>query len=144
MAAALASRPPRWYTIPVRVGLVTFVVTLLCFAISLLFAILLQFAHFNIERILSRDLVACLNNLPDRPWAMMRSGNAISEIWLSQQLRPYGIHPRTIRTGERTARGYFKEEFGEVFRRYIPRSEVEAYKAASQEAAAPPDSLHMA
>jgi hypothetical protein len=40
MAAALASRPPRWYTIPVRVGLVTFVVTLLCFAISLLFAIL--------------------------------------------------------------------------------------------------------
>jgi hypothetical protein len=104
---------------------------------SLLFAILLQFAHFNAERLLSRDLVACLNNLPDRPWAMMRSGNSISEIWLSQQLRPYGIHPRSIRTGDRIARGYFKEEFGEVFRRYIPRSEVEAYKAAAQEQAAP-------
>jgi|HubBroStandDraft_4_1064222.scaffolds.fasta_scaffold718096_1 uncharacterized membrane protein len=34
------SRPPRWYTIPVRAGLVTFIATLLCFAVSLLLAIL--------------------------------------------------------------------------------------------------------
>ena len=111
---------------------------------SLLFAILMQFVHFNVERILSRDLVACLNHLPDRPWAMMRSGNSISEIWLSQQLRPYGIHPRTIRTGERTGRGYFKDEFTEVFRRYIPRSEVEAYWAAAHEAQPPPASTPVA
>jgi TRAP-type C4-dicarboxylate transport system permease small subunit len=39
MAPAPASRPPRWYTIPVRVCLLTFVVTLLCFAVSLLLAI---------------------------------------------------------------------------------------------------------
>src|SRR5271169_1315743 len=40
MTSAAASRAPRWYTIPVRVGLVTFIGTLLCFAVSLLFAIL--------------------------------------------------------------------------------------------------------
>jgi hypothetical protein len=40
MASPPASRPPRWYTIPVRVCLLTFIVTLLCFAISLLLAIL--------------------------------------------------------------------------------------------------------
>ena len=39
MTSAPASRAPRWYTIPVRVGLVTFIGTLLCFAVSLLFAI---------------------------------------------------------------------------------------------------------
>ncbi len=39
MAPAPASRPPRWYAIPVRVGLVTFIGTLLCFAVSLLLAI---------------------------------------------------------------------------------------------------------
>jgi hypothetical protein len=33
------SRTPRWYTIPVRVGLVTFIGTLVTFAVSLLFAI---------------------------------------------------------------------------------------------------------
>ena len=40
MAPPAASRAPRWYTIPVRVGLVTFIGTLLCFAVSLLLAIL--------------------------------------------------------------------------------------------------------
>ena len=34
------SRTPRWYAIPVRVALVTFIGTLLMFAVSLLFAIL--------------------------------------------------------------------------------------------------------
>jgi|SRR5580700_5422243 hypothetical protein len=40
MAPAPASRTPRWYTIPARVCLVTFILTLLCFAVSLLLAIL--------------------------------------------------------------------------------------------------------
>ena len=39
MTPATPSRTPRWYGIPVRVGLVTFVGTLLCFAVSLLFSI---------------------------------------------------------------------------------------------------------
>jgi TRAP-type C4-dicarboxylate transport system permease small subunit len=39
MMHAAASRAPRWYTIPVRVALVTFIGTLLCFAISLFLAI---------------------------------------------------------------------------------------------------------
>jgi hypothetical protein len=39
MVPATASRAPRWYAIPVRVGLVTFIGTLLCFAVSLLLAI---------------------------------------------------------------------------------------------------------
>ena len=34
------ARPPRWYLIPVRVLLVTFIVTLLSFAVSLLLGIL--------------------------------------------------------------------------------------------------------
>jgi hypothetical protein len=33
-------RPPRWYTIPVRVLLVTFIGTLISFALSLLFGII--------------------------------------------------------------------------------------------------------
>jgi TRAP-type C4-dicarboxylate transport system permease small subunit len=39
MAPPPASCAPRWYAIPVRVGLVTFIGTLLCFAVSLLLAI---------------------------------------------------------------------------------------------------------
>jgi len=40
MATARATRAPRWYTIPVRVCLVTFIGTLLCFAVVLLLGIL--------------------------------------------------------------------------------------------------------
>lgn len=39
MAPARSSRSPRWYGIVVRVFLVTFIGTLLCFAVSLLLAI---------------------------------------------------------------------------------------------------------
>jgi peptidoglycan biosynthesis protein MviN/MurJ (putative lipid II flippase) len=39
MSAQTASRPPRWYGIPVRVLLATFIGTLLCFAASLLLGI---------------------------------------------------------------------------------------------------------
>lgn len=40
MAGTQAPRRPRWYGIPVRVGIVTLVGTLLCFAVSLLLSIL--------------------------------------------------------------------------------------------------------
>jgi uncharacterized BrkB/YihY/UPF0761 family membrane protein len=40
MSAERAKRSPRWFGIVVRVGVVTFVGTLLCFAVSLLLAIL--------------------------------------------------------------------------------------------------------
>jgi hypothetical protein len=93
---------------------------------SLLLDILMQFVQTGDDRIFSRTLVAGLNDSPDRPWAGMQGGRPLSELWLSQQLRPYGIRPRSIRLGEFTGKGYVKEEFREVFRRYIPRVEVEA------------------
>jgi uncharacterized BrkB/YihY/UPF0761 family membrane protein len=40
MPPARESRAPHWYTIPVRVCLVTFIGTLLCFAVGLLLGIL--------------------------------------------------------------------------------------------------------
>ncbi|HXY78488.1 MAG TPA: hypothetical protein VEH47_06705 [Candidatus Acidoferrales bacterium] len=40
MASAYLARPPRWYGVPVRVFVVTFIGTLLSFAVSLLLAII--------------------------------------------------------------------------------------------------------
>ena len=40
MATVAAPRPPRWYGIPIRVLLATFIGTLICFAVSLLIGIL--------------------------------------------------------------------------------------------------------
>ena len=61
----------------------------------------------------------------------------MTETWLSQQLRPYGIRPKTIWIGETSAKGYVEEDFTEVFRRYIPKSALQSLidesKAANRE-----------
>lgn len=68
----------------------------------------------------SAESISCSDPVPFK---------GLSEAWLAGQLRPYGIGPRTVRIGEGVAKGYLLEDFLEAFRRYVPRSEVEALKA---------------
>ncbi len=96
---------------------------------SLLLDILVVFISSKSDRIFSRELVAGLVGCGDRPWAELRRGRRVTEAWLAQQLRPYDIVPRTIRIGDVVGRGYVEEDFKEAFKRYIPKSEVEALKA---------------
>ena len=81
----------------------------------------------------SRTIVSELNFRLDRPWAEMRKGKAIDELWLAAQLRPFGIRSKTMWVGGTSAKGYLQSDFKEVFRRYIPKSELEALKAEVQE-----------
>jgi len=97
---------------------------------ALLLDILVLFRLNRTDRFFSRDLVAALTQATDRPWAELRKGRAIDELWLAKQLRPYGIHPSSLRIGEQKSKGYFFEDFREVFKRYIPRAE---FKALCQE-----------
>jgi hypothetical protein len=71
------------------------------------------------DRLFSRTLVLWLVQCRNAPWA---EGIAVNEMWLSQQLRPYGIRPRTVWMMGESAKGYLLEDFGDVFRRYLPRS----------------------
>jgi hypothetical protein len=73
-------------------------------------------------RLFSRTLVAALNDLGDRPWAELRVGLDISEVWLAKQLQPFGIRPRNIRISGKVSRGYFESDFKEAFQRYVPRT----------------------
>jgi hypothetical protein len=95
---------------------------------SLLMDIFLTFILARKERLFSRDLVDALEAVGDRPWSELRKGKKLTETWLAQQLRPYGIRPKTIRVGEDVAKGYVQEEMVDTFKRYIPRAEVEALK----------------
>lgn len=78
-------------------------------------------------RMFSRDIVAYLNGYEDRPWMVLRRGKAVTERWLSQQLSPYGVRPRTVWIGETSAKGYVEEDLTETFRRYIPKSMAKAF-----------------
>jgi hypothetical protein len=96
---------------------------------SLLLDILLAFIMTQSERIFSRTLVMQLQTCTESPWNELRRGKPVTENWVAQQLRPYGIKPRTIRIGEQTAKGYVNDDFRETFRRYIPKSEAEGFTA---------------
>jgi len=97
---------------------------------SLLLDICLIFGLSETDRVFSRTLVEDLNlRAPDRPWAEMRKGKEITGIWLSQQLRPYGIRPRNLWIGDDQGKGYYLEDFRETFQRYIPKAEAVAYLA---------------
>ena len=89
------------------------------------------------QRIFSRNLVQGLNHFADRPWKSLRHGKEITDIWLSQQLRPYGIKPANITIDGVQAKGYLQDHLMEIFRRYITKSDVEALKV---EPSTPPTS----
>jgi len=84
------------------------------------------------EKMLSRELVDWLDCFKDRPWREGMRGKEVTELWLAQQLRTYGVRPRNMRVGEKVGKGYFWEELLEVFRRYIPRSEVEEWRKEAE------------
>lgn len=100
---------------------------------SLLLDILLVFSGANVDRIFSRELVTGLNRLGERPWNEMNRGREITELWLSKRLRTYGLKPRNIRVAEVQAKGYARGDFDEVFRRYIPKTEIETWLAEVKE-----------
>jgi hypothetical protein len=106
---------------------------------SLLFDIFVLFSMHQAKKMFTRDLVDGLNGtFTDRPWSELtrirtvEARQGVTEKWLAQQLRPYGIRPITIRVEERVGRGYLYDEFLDIFRRYVPRSEVEEFRAETK------------
>src|SRR5438093_3212901 len=92
---------------------------------SLLLDIFVVFTLEQADRLFSRALAEGLGRFGDHSWAEMLNGKAITGTWLAQQLRPYGIRPKTLWIGDTSAKGYTFEDLQEVFQRYIPRCEVE-------------------
>jgi len=79
-------RPPRWYAIPVRVLLVTFIGTLIAFAVSLLLGIIgtvtvSALRHVNPNMTLAYRLIA----LP----AAVAAGSIIFVLALAMEIRHY-------------------------------------------------------
>jgi len=99
---------------------------------SLLVDMFIVFHLAKAEKVSSRYLVGELNSFEDRPWGELRRGRVITEHWLARQLRPYGVRPKTIWMGEGTAKGYVLEEMLDAFRRYVPRSEVDALRVQTK------------
>ena len=72
------------------------------------------------ERLMSTEIVDVLGRMEERPWPEWRHGHPLTVRQLARLLRPFGIHPRTIRAGTDRAKGYEVGQFVDAFARYLP------------------------
>lgn len=87
--------------------------------VALLKDIRLVFAEKQLESIGSKDLVAALNTLDDRPWSEANHGKPITPTYLSKHLQRYEISPHQIWHAGANIRGYEKADFKDCWERYL-------------------------
>jgi hypothetical protein len=74
----------------------------------------------NGQTVTTAILLARLNELDESPWGARRKGEGLDARGLAGLLRPFGIRSRTVRVGEKTAKGYHLEQFEDAFARHLP------------------------
>ena len=78
----------------------------------------------------TRDLISRLCGLEEAGWAerWQNNGQTISgaSSQLARELSHYGITSRTVRMGEKTAKGYRRESFADAWERYVPDTPSQA------------------
>src|SRR3984957_5323234 len=101
MSSVSTSPAPRWYAIPVRAALITFIGTLLCFAVSLLFAIFGTVILAALRRAHQDMPPACRHIALPLPRA---AGSTLFVLPLALEVRHYR-QSRTLSSLERTIGG---------------------------------------
>ena len=72
------------------------------------------------DRLYSAALAAALCEIEGSPWSEWDKGRGLNPNALAKRLKPFHIHPQTIRTSGGTGKGYKREDFTEAWERYLP------------------------
>ncbi|MBI4664447.1 MAG: DUF3631 domain-containing protein [Verrucomicrobia bacterium] len=77
---------------------------------------------FREDRLPSYELCNRLNALDGQPWPDYgRNRDGLTPTQLAKLLKPFKIHSRNIKLAEdRVPKGYYREDFGDAFSRYLP------------------------
>lgn len=86
------------------------------------------FKEKKTDRVFSKDLVEALCDALDRPWSETNNHGAITANWLAHKLKPFHIHPKTIRIDETTSKGYTLIDFKDAFARYLPQEDCRGFR----------------
>jgi Protein of unknown function (DUF3631) len=74
--------------------------------------------HGDPDCLFTDDIIRSLVAMDDAPWADIR-GKALEARSLSRRLSKYEVKPRTVRIGDRTAKGYARADLVDPFSRYV-------------------------
>jgi hypothetical protein len=81
------------------------------------------------DRLATDQLLLRLHDLPESPWRNMR-GKPLDDRGLAVRLKRYEIKPKVIRFGQTTARGYLRQDFEDVWPRYLPAPSLQEAQLA--------------
>jgi Protein of unknown function (DUF3631) len=76
------------------------------------------------DKVSSRDLVAALTKMEDRPWPEWSRGKPLTTRQLAALLRPFGIGPKALWIAGETQKGYEPAAFEDAWARYLPRDRL--------------------
>ena len=82
------------------------------------------------ESMSTENILKSLCELEEAPWADMR-GKALDARKLARLLKPYGVESRTVRIGDRTPKGYTKEDLWDPWIRYLGEPPQESATSAT-------------
>ena len=71
-------------------------------------------------KIYSAQLASALREIEGAPWSEWDHGRGLNANSLAKRLKPYHIHPQSVRTLDGTGKGYKREDFSDVWERYLP------------------------
>ena len=78
----------------------------------------------GVARLASADLAAALCEIETSPWAEWSHGKPITPGKLARLLSSYEIKPHSVRIGDKTPKGYQREDFEDAWSRYLRTSRV--------------------
>ena len=81
----------------------------------------------------SATLIDKLTADPISEWAEWRRGKPISQRQLADLLKPFHIFPEQVRIGERQVRGYYRKQFEEAWKIYLPNTGEKSSVTASED-----------
>jgi putative DNA primase/helicase len=90
--------------------------------IELLVDIAEAFNTSGCDRLTTVRLIERLTADDTARWVDYSRGRPITAAQIAKLLKRYGIAPSTVRVGDSTAKGYRREQFADVFVRYLPAS----------------------
>jgi hypothetical protein len=76
------------------------------------------FEESQADRMSSVDLVAALVAIETSPWSDCSRGKPLLTAGLAKLLKPFGIGPQSVRIGNSTPKGYYREHFNDAWKRY--------------------------
>ena len=96
------------------------------------------FDEHSTDRFASGTLADALVAIEEAPWGDLR-GKPLDARGLARMLKRYGTRPRTIRLDDdSTPKGYLREQFEDLWRRYLPHVAASESPQTAGAAATPP------